>query len=145
MLIVCRYSSSSIGRSVFDFFLYLLVSFFLTALMISLTSFDHVGFPLCESTYQGSRLCGMKHALSPSNTGPKLSALSVACHLDPGAVGPAHLHCHPLVYIMWFQTRKMLGYEVVIHWVLCAVDVAHQQTKSSPVLPDVIGLGALVM
>jgi len=80
-------------------------------------------------------------ALSSSDTGPKLSALSVACHLDPGAVGPAHLHCHPLVYIMWFQTRKMLGYEVVIHWVLCAVDVAHQQTKSSPVLPDVIGLG----
>ena len=35
----------------------------------------------------------------------------------------------------------MLGYEVVIHRVLCAVDVAHQQTKSSPVLPDIIGLG----
>jgi len=34
--------------------------FFLTALMISLTSFDPVGFLLCESTYQGSRLFGMK-------------------------------------------------------------------------------------
>ena len=73
-------------------------------------------------------------ALSSSNTGPKLSALS-------WAVGPVHLHCHPLVYIMGFQTRKRLGCEVVIHRILCAVDVAHQQTKSSPVLPDVIGLG----
>ena len=57
------------------------------------------------------------------------------------AVCPVHLHCHPLVYIMVFQTRKMLGYEVVIHRVLCAVDVAHQQTKSSSVLSDIIGLG----
>ena len=57
------------------------------------------------------------------------------------AVGPVHLHCHPLVYIMVFQTIKMLGYEVVIHQVLCTVDVSHQQTKSSSVLPDIIGLG----
>ena len=42
---------------------------------------------------------------------------------------------------MGFLTRKMLGYEVVIHRVLCAVDVVHQQTKSSSVLPDIIGLG----